>query len=119
MLTQPKTYYDLKACKKRVAIFQGGTRSGKTYSILTVLVEWCLENINSGYTITVVRKSFPSLRASVLRDFIFILKTENYYSEKYHNKTEVLLKSHIEVYDFIVALTPNCAYNLEKGGTNI
>jgi len=71
-----------------VAIFQGGTRSGKTYSILTVLVEWCLENINSGYTITVVRKSFPSLRASVLRDFIFILKTENYYNEKYHNKTE-------------------------------
>ena len=88
MLPQPKTYYDLKACKKRVAIFQGGTRSGKTYSILTVLVEWCLENINSGYTITVVRKSFPSLRASVLRDFIFILKTENYYNEKYHNKTE-------------------------------
>ena len=88
MLPQPKTYYDLKACKKRVAIFQGGTRSGKTFSILTVLIEWCLENINSGYTITVVRKSFPSLRASVLRDFLFILKTENYYNEKYHNKTE-------------------------------
>jgi len=88
MLQQPKTYYDLKACKKRVAIFQGGTRSGKTFSVLTVLVEWCLKNINSGYTITVVRKSFPSLRASVLRDFLYILKTENYYSEKYHNKTE-------------------------------
>lgn len=88
MLPQPKTYYDLKACKKRVAIFQGGTRSGKTYSIILLLVEWCLNNSNSGYTITVVRKSFPSLRASVLRDFIFILKSENWYSEKYHNKTE-------------------------------
>jgi phage terminase large subunit len=88
MLPQPKTYYDLKACKKRVAIFQGGTRSGKTYSIILLLVEWCLNNSNSGYTITVVRKSFPSLRASVLRDFIFILKSENWYSEVYHNKTE-------------------------------
>ena len=88
MLPQPKTYYDLKACKKRVAIFQGGTRSGKTYSIILLLIEWCLNNSNSGYTITVVRKSFPSLRASVLRDFIYILKSENWYSEKYHNKTE-------------------------------
>ena len=84
----PKTYYDLKACKKRVAVFQGGTRSGKTFSIIQLLIEWCHLNPKSGYLITVVRKSFPSLRASVLRDFLFILKEQEWYSEKYHNKTE-------------------------------
>lgn len=87
-MQQPKTYYDLKACKKRVAVFQGGTRSGKTFSILVCLIEFCFQNRNSGWTITVVRKSYPSLRASVLRDFIHILKENNWYDERYHNKTE-------------------------------
>ncbi len=38
--------------------------------------------------ITVVRKSYPSLRGSVLRDFVEILSNEGWYHEKYHNKTE-------------------------------
>lgn len=87
-MKQPKTYYDLINCKTRIAVFQGGTRSGKTFSIITVLCQWCYENQNAGYLITVVRKSFPSLRASVMRDFLFILDREGWYDERNHNKTE-------------------------------
>ena len=87
-MRQPKTYYDLKNCKTRVAVFQGGTRSGKTFSIITVLCEWCYRNQNAGYVLTIVRKAFPSLRASVMRDFLFILDREGWYDERNHNKTE-------------------------------
>lgn len=87
-MKQPKTYYDLKNCNSRVAVFQGGSRSGKTYSIVTLLIEWCALNPNSGWVISVVRKTLPSLRGSVMRDFIEILQREGYYSEKDHNKTE-------------------------------
>ena len=88
MINQPKTYYELLNCETRVAVFQGGTRSGKTWSILNVLCSWCYEFKNAGYVIDVVRKSFPSLRASVYRDFITILNKEGWYNERDHNKTE-------------------------------
>lgn len=87
-MKQPKTYYDLKGCKARISVFQGGSRSGKTYSILQVLVEWCAANPDAGVVISIVRKSFPSLRGSVLRDFIEILQTQGWYSDALHNKTE-------------------------------
>lgn len=88
MKKQPKTYYDLIGCDSRIAVFQGGTRSGKTRSIVNVLCEWCFKYQNAGYVITVVRKSFPSLRASVYRDFMTVLHEEDWYSETNHNKTE-------------------------------
>ena len=87
-MKQPKTYYDLKSCKSRIAVFQGGSRSGKTYSIITLLIEWCVRNPNSGWWITVVRATLPALKGSVLRDFIQILQREGYYSERNHNKTD-------------------------------
>jgi phage terminase large subunit len=87
-MTQPKTYYDLKNCSSRIAVFQGGSRSGKTFSIITLLIEWCVLHPNSGWVITIVRKSLPSLKGSVMRDFINILQREGYYNERDHNKTE-------------------------------
>lgn len=88
MTNQPKTYYELLNCETRVAVFQGGTRSGKTWSILNCLISWCYQYKNAGYVIDIVRKSFPSLRASVYRDFITILNNEGWYNESNHNKTE-------------------------------
>ena len=88
MQQQPKTYYDAKHCNTRLFVAQGGTRSGKTWSLLTLLTEWCYLNRNANFTIDVVRASFPSLRASVYRDFVSILQRENWYDERNHNKTE-------------------------------
>ena len=67
---------------------QGGTRSGKTYSILLVLIEYCLKNKNSSSVITICRKTYPALKATAMRDFFQIINREGWYDEKLHNKTE-------------------------------
>ena len=87
---QPKTYYDAKGAPPgtRIQVHQGGTRSGKTYSMCQVIVEWCWENQNSGWVFTIVRKTMPSLRASVMRDFIQILEGEGWYNVDNHNRSQ-------------------------------
>jgi phage terminase large subunit len=72
--------------KTKIVVNQGGTRSGKTYAILQLLLTQALEGDNKLFT--VVRKSFPSLRISVLRDFINLLTEYGLYSEYMHNKSE-------------------------------
>ena len=79
-------YDHLLTSKKKIIVEQGGTRSGKTYNIiLWIIFEYCTNNTNK--VITVCRKSFPSLRATVLRDFMSILEGHNLYNEKFHNKS--------------------------------
>ena len=71
---------------KKIIINQGGTRSGKTYNILLFIIfYYCLRNNKK--IITICRKTFPALRATVLRDFISILRKHNLYKEEYHNKS--------------------------------
>jgi len=66
-----KTFMDL-VNGPRICILQGGTRSSKSYSAVQYLITKALEE--PGLTISIVRKSFPSLRISTLRDFRSILK---------------------------------------------
>ena len=87
-MRQPATYYHVKNCPAKVQVHQGGTRSGKTYSILTALIELCHRNENSGAVITIARKTFPAIRASVMRDFFEILDREDIYNVELHNKSE-------------------------------
>jgi phage terminase large subunit len=76
----------LQKSKTKITIEQGGTRSGKTYNILLWLIfDYCTKN--NGKTITICRKTFPSVRASVMRDFLDILKHHRIYSEDFHNKS--------------------------------
>ena len=94
-----KPYYDLKQSKKRICVLQGGTRSGKTYSILLALIEFCYKNRDNNFYITIARKTFPSLRGTAMRDFFDILKTENIYREVFHNKSESIYNlygNHVE-----------------------
>ena len=71
---------------KKIIINQGGTRSGKTYNILLFIIfYYCLRNTKK--IITICRKTFPALRATVLRDFISILRKYDLYKEEYHNKS--------------------------------
>jgi len=73
-----KTFLDLLN-KDRIAILQGGTRSGKSYSAIQYLITKAIEE--KGMMISVVRKSFPSLRISALRDFKNILKGWDIWNE--------------------------------------
>jgi phage terminase large subunit len=93
-------YKHLVNTNKKIIVEQGGTRSGKTYNILLwIIFEYCAKNKNK--TITICRKSFPSLRASVMRDFLTILKTYKIYSESFHNKSNSEYKLFSNLIEFI------------------
>ena len=65
-----KTYMDIQNGKK-IVILRGGTRSAKSYSAIQWLIVRAIQE--GGITVSVVRKSFPSLRISALRDFKTIM----------------------------------------------
>lgn len=70
-----------------IIINQGGTRSGKTYSILQVIVYYCLLNPNGNKIIDIVRKTKAELYDTVIKDFVDIMQELGLYNEKDHNKT--------------------------------
>lgn len=79
-------YEHLQDSDKKIVVEQGGTRSGKTYNVLLwILGDYC--NNNTGKTITIVRKTFPAVRGTVMRDFFDILKTYGLYYEELHKKS--------------------------------
>ena len=81
-----KIFKHLSNSTKKIIVEQGGTRSGKTYNILLwIILKYTTQNKNK--IITICRKAFPSLRASVMRDFLDILKHLNIYNETNHNKS--------------------------------
>lgn len=64
---------------------EGGSRSSKTTSIVQLLVVLCMER---RLTASVVRKTFPALKASVMRDFVDILVGVGLYDADAHNRTD-------------------------------
>ena len=72
---------------KRFVVNIGGSRSTKTYSILQLLIVKALSS-DEPLLISIVRKSFPSLRISVMRDFFQILKELDLYEDERYNATE-------------------------------
>ena len=81
-----KNYEALNDPSLRFVINEGGSRSSKTYSLCQLVIIYCLQNNNK--VVSIIRKTFPALRATVLRDFIEILKELNIYSVDNHNKSE-------------------------------
>ena len=78
--------------KVRFIFNQGGSRSSKSYSICQILIVYCLSNPKKG--VSIIRKSFPTLRASIMRDFFSIMKELELYDERNHSRTE-----HIYTFD--------------------
>jgi len=82
-----KQFYQAVNSDKRLNIFQGGTRSGKSWS----LMQYCLYLMTTEkkpIVISIVRKTLPALKRSVLRDFLHISKQLGIYWNGVHNKTE-------------------------------
>ena len=74
--------YDLNInSDKRVLVNQGGTSSGKTYSIMQVLFELGYENPNS--VITVVGQDIPNLKVGAYRDAKTIMSNYELVTEFY------------------------------------
>ena len=78
--------WDALTSDKRFIINQGGSRSSKTYSLCQVLIVYCLTNPNK--VVSIVRKTFPALRATCMRDFFEVLKDLNIYEKSSHNMSE-------------------------------
>ena len=60
------TYQHQNDSPTRITHHIGGTRSGKTWAILQWIIVKCLENKES---VTIVRKTIPSLKRTVIKDF--------------------------------------------------
>ena len=70
-------------------------------SLLTHIIETCYHNEGSGAVITICRKTFPALRASVMRDFFEILEREDLYNAAYHNKSDSTYRLFGNLIEFI------------------
>lgn len=79
-----KVFEDLLETNKRICVFQGSSRASKTYNILIYWVYRLLQEDNK--VLSVVRKTLPALKGSVLRDLKEILiKFGVYDSNKWHS----------------------------------
>jgi phage terminase large subunit len=71
---------------KRIVVAQGGSRSGKTYNIL---IWWIVKLLQEeGKTLSIVRKTLPALKNSVLKDLIEVLEMLNLYDPTKFHKQE-------------------------------
>ena len=83
----------------KIVVNQGGTRSGKTYSVCQLLIVKAFEH--TGKKFSIVRKSLPSLKLSVMKDFFEILNTLNLYDESNHNKSDHTYTLNGNLFEFI------------------
>jgi phage terminase large subunit len=90
---------EMLATDKRFILNVGGSRSSKTYSILQYLLVYALKHKDK--TITIARKTFPSLRAGAYREFIQMLKDYEIYKEEHHNKTNSIYNINDNIIQFI------------------
>ena len=83
------TFENVMESQYRISQHIGGTRSGKTYAILQYLVVQALE---SKQTITIVRKTIPSLKRTVMKDFKDILSDMGIWRDDNNNISDRIYK---------------------------
>ncbi len=93
-------FYQTLNSKARIKVHQGGTRSGKTYAICQFLI-YKLTTTKKPITISIVRKTLPALKRSVLRDFIGIATKLGVYYKGEHNKAENTFKFNGSIVQFL------------------
>jgi phage terminase large subunit len=79
-----KVFYDLTTTDKRICVFQGSSRASKTYNIL---IYWILKLVQEeNKVLSIVRKTLPALKGSVLRDLQeILLNLDLYKPEDWHS----------------------------------
>lgn len=65
------TFQNAWDCKSKIQLHQGSARSGKSFALLQYLI---VKAISETLLISIVRKTFPALRTSAIRDFKEIMK---------------------------------------------
>jgi len=69
----------------RVLIHRGGTRSGKTYN---ACIAWATYLAEHDERLSIVRKTLPALKASVLEDMVEVLERMGLYDPARHHQTD-------------------------------
>jgi len=87
-----KVLKKMKASEQRFILSVGSSRSSKTYSVYQWILLYCVENQNKGKWISCIRRSFPSLKRSILREFVKFLQDMELYSDKKHNKSSHVIE---------------------------
>ena len=80
------TFQNAWDSKTKIQLHQGSARSGKSFALLQFLIVKALQN--DGLLISIVRKTFPALRTSAIRDFKDILKGLDLWDEEKWMATE-------------------------------
>lgn len=109
-----KIFNFLKNSDKIINVLEGGSSSGKTYTLLHFFILNCLEDIWNNYTIDIVRDTMPFLRISVMKDFFDILDQMQIYDVNCHNKTENTYKIGSNVFRFYSADDRNKAHGARR-----
>jgi len=81
-------HLDESVPNNRWTLLQGGTRSGKTFSVLQWLISLCIKHPKARMEIDIVRSTFKALKSTAWKDFEDLLKDYNLYSDKLHHKSD-------------------------------
>lgn len=98
--TAKETIKALLHSGRRYIVNEGGSRSGKTFGTMQMLIYYAVNHPKT--RITVVSHSLPHLKKGAMRDFIDIMQDWKWYVEDEHNKTDGVYNfdngSYIEFY---------------------
>lgn len=73
-LSHTRVFYEIEKSRNyRYVVNEGGTRSSKTWSLLTFFLLLCLYNPNRKISIQIYRKELATCRETVMNDFIELL----------------------------------------------
>lgn len=74
-----KIFNEFNGSLKRFRVFQGGTRSGKTYNLAFA---WIMKLLKEEHkTLTIARETMPALKQTVFKDFEEVMKRLNLWNE--------------------------------------
>lgn len=82
-----------------VFVLQGGTRSGKTYNVILYFLVTMM--VTSGVDYVIVRQSTPTLKRTVVKDFIEIATNLGIYDDRFFNKTDLIFSYNRNTLQFI------------------
>lgn len=81
------TYLKNTVPAQRVTLLQGGTRSGKTWSVIYYIIWLCKQHPNAGMEIDICRDTYTALKNTAWKDFKDILIKHELYDRLSHNMT--------------------------------
>lgn len=88
MFTRTTAVNKLLSLTKRKKVIQGGTWAGKTYGLMSVIIDYIIKT--PGQTCTVVAETIPAIKKGALNDFKSIMQDTNRWNESFYNGTDRL-----------------------------